>query len=164
MSSYAASCCTCFRKASCAFAISGSSPTGDAPRSCHFASIYSAQRHKQSKISQAAKTQVIFGDAQNAVDRCRSSRGLPLSKSNFVLLLVWSLLPHEATVYNAKLLRVSARSASLRLAVLPTASLHFRQPSLRQNFAPMSLSSLSLPAAVLPCTVPAQLDIEPSHN
>ncbi len=42
----------------------------------------------------------------------------------------------------------SARSVSLRLAVLPTASLHFREPSLRQNFAPISLSSLSLPAAV----------------
>jgi putative transposase len=67
-------------------------------------------------------------------------------------------------VYNAKLLRASARSVSLRVAIFPTASLHFREPSLRQNFAPMSLSSLSLPAAVLPCTVPAQLGTEPSHN
>jgi hypothetical protein len=118
MSSYAASCCMCFRKASCAFAISGSSPTGDAPRSCHFAVLCSAQRRKQSKISHAAKTQAAFGSAQNVVDRCRSSRGLLLSTSNSVLHLPWSLLPHETTLYNTKLLRTSARAVSLCLAHL----------------------------------------------
>ena len=46
-----------------------SSPTGDAPRSCHFAFICSAQHRRQSKTYQAAKTQVIFGSAQNAVHR-----------------------------------------------------------------------------------------------
>src|SRR5664280_2655415 len=37
MSSCAASCCTCFPKASSAFATSASSPTGGGPLSCHFA-------------------------------------------------------------------------------------------------------------------------------
>ena len=77
---------TCFQKASCAFATSDSSPTADAPRSCRFAFICSARRRRQSNTYQAAKTQVIFGSAQNVVDRCRSSRGLLLPRSNFVLL------------------------------------------------------------------------------
>jgi len=77
---------TCFQKASCAFATSDSSPTAAAPRSCRFAFICSARRRRQSNTYQAAKTQVIFGSAQNVVDRCRSSRGLLLPRSNFVLL------------------------------------------------------------------------------
>ena len=72
--------------------------------------------------------------------------------------------PHETTLYHKKSLRVSAHSVFLCLAVLSTASFHFREPSLRDNFAPKSLSSLSVPAAVLSRTVPAQLDTEPSHN
>jgi hypothetical protein len=62
--SIAASCCTCFRKVLCAFGTSDSWPTGDAPRSCHFAFICLAQRRKQSKTYQAAKTQVTFGSVQ----------------------------------------------------------------------------------------------------
>ena len=164
MNSCAASCCTCFQKVLCAFGTSDSSPTGDAPRSCHFAFICSAQHRRQSKTYPAAKTQVIFGSAQNVVDRCRSSRGLLLSKSNSVLHLPWSLLLHETTLYSTNPLRVSARSVSLCLVLLPTASFHFREPSLRENFAPTSLSSLSVPAAVLSRTVPAQLGTEPSHH
>jgi hypothetical protein len=98
------------------------------------------------------------------VDRCGSSKGLLLPTSNFALLPPSSLPPHETTLYNTKPLRASARSVSLCLAVLPTASFHFREPSLRENFAPRSLSSLSVPAAVLSRTVPAQLDTEPSYN
>ena len=37
--------------------------------SCHFAFICSAQHRRQSKTYQAAKTQLIFGSVQNAVDR-----------------------------------------------------------------------------------------------
>src|SRR5258708_1046852 len=162
MSSCAASCCTCFRKASCAFATSDSSPT--APRSCHFAFICSAQHSRQSKTYPAAKTRVIFGSAQNVVHRCRSSRGLLLSRSNSVLHLSWSLLPHESTLYSTKPLRVPARSVSLRLVLLQISSFHFLQLSLRKNSAPTSLFPPSLPAALLSHTVPANLGTAPSHN
>src|SRR5260370_2352234 len=118
MSSCAASCCTFFRKASCAFATSDSSPTGDAPRSCHFAFICSAQHSRQSKTYPAAKTRVIFGSAQNVVHRCRSSRGLLLSRSNSVLHLSSSLLPPESTLYTTKPLRLPPPSFSLPLALL----------------------------------------------
>jgi hypothetical protein len=48
---------------------SASSPTAGAPHSYHFAFICSAQHRRQNKTQQAAKPQVIFGYAQNAVDR-----------------------------------------------------------------------------------------------
>jgi hypothetical protein len=46
-----------------------SSPTGNAPRSCHFAFICLAQRRRQSKTYQEATIQVSFASVQNAVDR-----------------------------------------------------------------------------------------------
>src|SRR5258708_20634553 len=98
---------------------------GDALSFCHCALICSVQHHRQSKTCQAAKTQVIFGSAQNVVDRCWSSRGLLLPRSNSVFHLPWSLLPHEATLYNTKLLCSSARSISLCLALLHTPSFPF---------------------------------------
>jgi hypothetical protein len=105
MNSCAASCCTCFPKVLCAFETSDSSPTAAAPRSYHFAFICSAQHRRQSKTYPAAKTQVIFGSAQNVVDRCRSSKGLLLSRSNSVLHLPWSRLPHETSLYSTNPLR-----------------------------------------------------------
>jgi len=48
---------------------SASSPTAAAPHSYHCAFIYSAQHRRQNKTYQAAKPQLIFGYAQNAVDR-----------------------------------------------------------------------------------------------
>jgi len=118
MNSCTASCCACFPEVSCASGTSAFSPTVGAPRSCRFVFICLVQRRRLSKTYRAAMTQVIFGDAQNVVDRCRSSRGLALSRSNLVLPLLWSLLPHEAILYNAKLLPASARPVFLRLAVL----------------------------------------------
>jgi hypothetical protein len=67
MSSCAASCCTCFPKVSCASGTSASSPTASVPHSYHFAFICSVQHRRQNKTFQAAKPQVIFGYAQNAV-------------------------------------------------------------------------------------------------
>src|SRR6266404_67589 len=164
MSSCAASCCTCFRKVSCAFVTSDSSPTGDAPRSCHFASISSAQRRRQSKTSQAAMTQVIFGAVQNAVDRCRSSKDSPLPKSNFVLLPPWSPRPHETTIYHKKSLRASARSVSPRLAIPQTTAFYFLKPCFGTSFALSSPIQLPLSSVVLCRTASAHLDTEPSHN
>ena len=162
MSSCAASCYTCFPKVSCAFATSASWPTGDAPRSCHFASISSAQRRRQSKTYPAAKTPVIFGYAQNAVHRCRSSQGLRLPKSNFVLLLPWS--PHETTLYSTNPLRASARSVSLRIAVLQTRAFYFLKASLHESLARSSTFHLSLSTVVFSRAAPAHLDTAPTLN
>src|SRR5450432_3940807 len=46
---YAASCCTCFPKVSCASGTSAASPTASAPCSYHFALICSAQHRRQNK-------------------------------------------------------------------------------------------------------------------
>ena len=164
MSSCAASCCTCFRKVSCASATSDSSPTADVPRSYHFAFICSAQHRRQSKTYPAARTQVIVGSARNVADRCRSSRGLLLSRSNSVLHLPWSRLPHETTLYSTNPLRASARSVSLCLALLQTEAFYFLKSCLHESFAPSSTFHLSLSSVVLCCTAPAHLDTAPSHN
>src|SRR5260370_3851073 len=164
MSSCAASYCTCFRKVSCAFGTSASSPTADAPRSCHFAFICSAQHRKQSKTYPAAKTQVIFGSAQNVVDRCRSSRGLLLSRSNSVLHLPWLRMPHETTLYSTNPLRVSARSVSLCLAVLQTGAFYFLKSCLHESFEHSSSFHFSLSSVVLCRTPPAHLDTAASLN
>ena len=100
MSSCVASCYTCFQKGSCAFGTSDTSPTGDAPRFCHFAFICSAQHRRRSKTHPVAKTQVTFAAAQNVVDRWWSSKGSRPQKSNFVLHHC-SPLPHDRTFYNA---------------------------------------------------------------
>jgi len=49
MNSCAASCCTCFPKASCASGTSASSPTAGAPHSYHFAFICSAQHRDRTR-------------------------------------------------------------------------------------------------------------------
>ena len=76
--------------------------------SCHFAFISSAQRRRPSKRPHPP---VSFGYAPNAVDRCRSSKGLRLLKSSFVLLPSWSPLPHETTLHSTEPLCASARSS-----------------------------------------------------
>src|SRR5450631_244314 len=158
MNSCAASCCTCFRKFLCAFGTSDSSPTGDAPRSCHFAFICSAQHRRPSKTYPAAKTQVILGSAQNVVDRCRSSRGLLLPKSNFVLLPPCSPRPHETTIYHKKSFRASARSVSPRLVIPRTTAFYFLQPCFGTSFALSSPIQLPLSSVVLCRTASAHLD------
>src|SRR6266436_5119337 len=164
MNSCAASCCTCFPKVSCASGTSASSPTASAPHSYHFAFICSVQHRRQNKTFQVAKPQVIFGSAQNAVDRCWSSKDSPLPKSNFVLLPPWSPRPHETTLYHNKSLRVSARSVSPRLAIPQTAPFYFLKPCFRTSFALSSPIQLPLSSVVLCRTASAHLDTEPSHN
>ena|SRR5208283_1301774 len=116
MSSYAASCYTCFPKASCASGTSASWPIGDAPRSCHFASSYSARHRQPSTRPHPPMTQILFGSAPTVATRWWSSKDLRLPKSNFVLHQFWSRLPHETTLSSAKSLRASTRSRLLRLA------------------------------------------------
>src|ERR1017187_6879014 len=156
MSSCVASCYTCYPKGSCAFGTSDTSPTGDAPRFCHFAFICSAQHRRRSKTHPVTKTQVTFAAAQNVVDRWWSSKGSRPQKSNFVLHHC-SPLPHDRTFYNAKLLCASAPSLSLCLAVLPTASFYFLKSSLRESLALSPLFHLSLSSVELCRTAPLHL-------
>src|SRR5882724_10528745 len=159
MNSCAASSCTCFRKASCAFATSHSSPTGAAPLFCRFAFICSARHSRPSKRYQPTMTRTIFNSAPNVVDRLWSSKGLLLPRSNFVLLPPSSLLPHETILYNTKPFRASARSVSLCLLLLQTASSRLLECS---SFTPTSLFSRSAPTAVLFRSAPAHLHTTPS--
>src|SRR6267378_3220556 len=108
MSSYAASCCTCSRKVSCASETSASWPTASVPPPCHFAFICSAQHRKPSRRSHP---QVSFGSAPNAVDQCWSSKGLRLLKSSVVLHLAAEQISSS---------RFSTRSVCGHLAYLPS--------------------------------------------
>jgi hypothetical protein len=87
MSSCAASCCTHSPKAPSASATSASSPTGDAPLSCHFAIDYSTQyshRNPNQKPRQPS-SRIHFGAVPNVAAPWWSSKGLPRPNSNFVL-------------------------------------------------------------------------------
>src|ERR1700730_13979924 len=85
MSSCAASCCTYFPKASCAFGTSASSPTADGPPPCRFVFSCWARHRKPSKGPPPPRTQLLFGAAPSVVDRCWSSKGLLLPRFTFVL-------------------------------------------------------------------------------
>src|SRR4030095_9729387 len=148
MSSCAASCCTCFRKVSCAFATSDSSPTAGALHSSHFAFICSAQHNQPNKHYRPTMTRTICDSAQNVVDRCGSSKGLLLTRSNFVLLPP-SSLPHETTLYNANLLPASAPTVFLCLAVLHPVSSYFLNSSLHKSLLPSSPFHLSVSSVLL---------------
>lgn len=121
MNSCAASCCTCFPKASYASAISVSWPIGDAPLSCHFAFTCS-EPHSNRRSTKTPLPPMISGVARSVVDRWWSSRGSPLQKSNCVLLRCSP--PHERTLSHSKSSRASACSAPLRLAEKQIASPH----------------------------------------
>src|SRR5271166_1041048 len=96
MSSCAASSCICSPRASFVSVTSASLPTGDAPRSCRYASQHSAQSHRRSKQKPLSpRNPTLFGFAPSVADRWRSSNDLLLLNSNSVLHQCWSLLRHE---------------------------------------------------------------------
>src|SRR5256714_3798854 len=95
MSSCAASCCTCFPRASFVSATSVSSLTADAPRYCRCASQHWAQFQYRSNRKPPLRNRTLFGVAPSVVDLWRSSNDLPLINSNSVLHHCWSLLQHE---------------------------------------------------------------------
>jgi hypothetical protein len=151
MNSCAASCCTCFPKASCASATSVSWPTGDAPLSCRLVFNCSAH-HRKSRSIKTSLARTISGAAPCVVDRWWSSKGSRLQKSNFVLHR--SPLPHETTFSNSNPSRVSACSVPLRLAakqISPSSFLSALSAILFRN------SQLSPSSAVLQRTVSATL-------
>src|ERR1035438_2597501 len=85
MSSCAASCSICYRRASCAFATSDSSPIATAPHSCRCAfNCSAAQRSKLLSLHhRPLKTRTPSGTAQSAAEPCTSSSGSLLHNSCF---------------------------------------------------------------------------------
>jgi len=151
-------------KASCAFATSDSSPTGDAPRSCHFAFICSAQHSRQSKTYPAAKTRVIFALPKMWCTDAGHREAYCCRDPTPFLHLSWSLLPHESTLYSTKPLRVPARSVSLRLVLLQICVLPLSPAISSQEFCTyLTLSSLTAGCSALSHS-PANLGTAPSHN
>src|SRR6267143_1287044 len=134
MNFYAASCCTCFRMASCVSATSVSWPTDGVPRSCLFAFSCSAQQRSQNKTRQAPRAPAIFGSAPSVLDRWWSSRDSRLPKCNFVLHL-WSPLSHETTPHTKKTLGASPRSVVVRLIAERISSSGFLGGSLCDIFS-----------------------------
>ena len=149
MNSYVASCCTCFRMASCASGISDSWPTGDVPPPCRFALSCSAwlQPRRPNKTRRAPTTQAIFGSVPSVLDRWWSSRGSPLPRCNFVLHL-WSP-PHETTLNITNTLRLSARSVASRLIAEQIPSSGFLRHSLHNIFSHQPASGCFVSSAVL---------------
>src|SRR5215469_542380 len=162
MSSCAASCCICFPKASCAFAISASWPTGDAPLCCRSVFDCSAQQKNRepNKTFHPPGTHMTCGAVPSVVDRWWSSSGSRLPRSNFALHRC-SLLPHETTLSSPNPSRVSPCSVSLRL--------NAEQNSFSRLLSACSAilsrrSQLSPSAAVLSRTVSATLYTAVSYH
>src|SRR4029077_18306689 len=109
MNSCVASCCTYFRKVSCASATSASWPIANVPPPCHFPSNCSAGHRKPSKRP-PPPVRAIFGLVPSVVGRWWSSKDSPLLKSNFVLHR-WSRLRHEATRSNSKVFSHALRTS-----------------------------------------------------
>src|SRR5258708_3812404 len=166
MSSCVASCCTCFRKASCAFETSDSSPTGGVPLSCRFALSCSVRysNRKRNKKHALPMTRALFGFVPNVVGRWWSSKDLLLRRSNYVHHRSWSRLPHEAAVHNTKTLRASSRSVPLRLAAEPISSFRFSRLSVSDRFVLLPDLRHAVSSSALRRIAPLHLDTSPSHN
>ena len=149
MNSSVASCCTCFRMASCASGTSASWPIANVPPPCHFVFSCSArlQLHRPNKTRQAPATRAIFGSVPSVLDRWWSSRGSRLPRCNFVLHL-WSP-PHETTLNITNTLRSSARSVASRLIADQIPSSGFPRHSLHNIFSHLPASGRFVSSAVL---------------
>ena len=136
MSSYAASCYTCFPKASCAFATSASSPTGGGPLSCHFAGKPSQcfsrkpnQKHPRPRKSDR------FGSVPNVAGRWWSSRDLPPPNSNSARHPLSPESPHETTIPISHTRCSSPPAGGVRPACLRTSH---PSPTSAQNPVPIT--------------------------
>src|SRR3984885_8205341 len=112
MSSYAASCSTCCRRASCASATSASSPTGAVLRCCHCAYDCSAD-HSKTQLRRHHRPQIRLihsGTAQSAVEPCASLNGPPLPNSCFAPHLNQNGASHEPLSTSSVVDRASART------------------------------------------------------
>src|ERR1700682_1431405 len=166
MSSCAASCCTYFRKSSCAFGTSDSSPTVGAPHFCRFAFICSVRcnNRRPNQKHPLPMTRALLGSAPSVVGRWWSSKDLLLPRSNSVLHRSWSRLPHESAVHNTKTLRASSRSVPLRLAAEPISSFRFSTLSPSDDFAFLPALGRAVSTSALRRIAPAHLDTSPSPS
>ena len=137
MSSYAASCCTCFPKASSASVTSISLPTASGLTSCHSASQHSAPSHHQPYLKPPPMSHLtIFRSALTVCPHGDHRDGCPPDPTPFPTALghgcrMKSLFPF------AKTLRAAPRYASLRLAAEPILTLPFtlRHPPEHRSIA-----------------------------
>src|ERR1039458_1363884 len=166
MSSCAASCCTCFPKASSAFATSASWLTGDVPLSCRFAFNCSVRysNRTQNKKRPLPMNRALFGSVPSVAGPWSSSRDLLRPRSNSVLHPSWPRLPHETAVHNPKTLRASPRPVPLRLAAEQISSSPFSTPSVSDNLALLSALGRTVLSSALRRTPPAHLDTSPSPH
>src|ERR1019366_9198974 len=157
MSSCAPSCCTCFPKASSAFATSASWLTGDVPLSCRFAFNCSVRysNRTQNKKHPLPTNRALFGSVPSVLGLWSSSRDLLLPRSNFVLPPFWPRLPHESAAHNTKALRALPRSVPLRLAAEQIASSRFSTLSVYDRFALLPTPGRAVLSSVLRRTAPA---------
>ena len=112
MSSYAASCSTCCRRASCASATSASSPTGAVLHCCHCAYYYSAD-HSKTQLRRHHRPQIRLihsGTAQSAAVPCASLNGSLLPNSCFAPHLNQNGALHEPLSTSSVFARASART------------------------------------------------------
>jgi hypothetical protein len=112
MSSCAASCSTCCRRASSASATSDSLPTATALLCCRCACGYSAD-HSKTRLRRHRRLQIRLihsGTVQSAVEPCTSSNGSPLRNSCFALHLYRTSTRHEPLSTPSVFARASART------------------------------------------------------
>src|SRR6202453_5272144 len=112
MSSYAASCYTCCRRASCASATSASSPTEAVLRCCQCA-YYCSADHSKIELRRHHRPQIRLihsGTAQSAAEPCASLSGSPLPNSYFAPHLNQNGAPHEPLSTSSVFARAAARS------------------------------------------------------
>ncbi len=146
MSSCVASCCTCFPKASFAFATLASSPTADAPLSCRFAFKYSTQPNHRTPGQKLPlpRNRARCGSVPNVAAPWWLSRDLPLPNSNSVLHLFSQESPHEN--YNFKL-PYSVRLTTYRRGVFFVSSHDLPFPASTQSLASSQANSNQTNAA-----------------
>src|SRR5208337_916231 len=135
MSSYADSCCICFRRVLCASETLASWPTVDAPHACRFVFTCSGrdQIHQPNKTP-PPMTPPIFGAAPSVMAQWRSSKGLRLPKCDFVLHR-WSWPLHENSLSNSNPSRAPARSVPVCFAANEILYFNFSAHSLGHRFA-----------------------------
>ena len=113
MSSCVASCFTCCRAASCAFATSASSPTDGERNYFHFVSVSSSHL-----MSQQHQRPSRSGTVPSVAERCTLSSGYPQPNSSSDLRPIPASAQHDSTLPASNHLRVSARTLPLCLASL----------------------------------------------
>jgi hypothetical protein len=112
MSSYAASCCTCCRRAWCASATSACSPTGAVLPCCHCAHCCSAD-HCKIQLRRQHRPQIRLihsGTAQSAAEPYASLNGSPLPNSCFAPHLNQNGALHQPLSTSSVFARASART------------------------------------------------------